>query len=100
MSGVIMSNCPSCGQERIKTDLRCSGCGAFYSKLAELIAEEEAYEAEHSFQGRWQKILDAPDKKQAIFAELKRFVAGLSIKARFSLFVIFVFVFALIVTVL
>ena len=95
-----MNNCPSCGHERINNEIRCPECGAFYSKVIELIAEEEAYELEHSFRGHWQKFLDAPDKKQALWAEIKQFWAGLSIKARFSLFVIFAFVFALIVTVL
>lgn len=95
-----MNNCPSCGHERSKTETRCPECGAFYSKIAELIAEEEAYEAAHSFRGRWQKICNAPDRKQALIAALKQFWAELSTRGKFSLFVIFVFVFALIVTVL
>jgi len=44
--------------------------------------------------------LDAPDRKQALLAELKQFAAGLSTRAWFTLFVIFVFVFALVITVL
>lgn len=95
-----MSNCPSCGHERSKTETRCPECGAFYSKIDELIAEEEAYEAAHSFRGRWQKIWNAPDRKQALVATIKQFWASLSLQGKFSLFVIFVFVFALIVTVL
>ncbi len=95
-----MNNCPSCGHECSKTETRCPECGAFCSKIAELIAEEEAYEAAHSLRGRWQKIWNAPDRKQAVLAEFKQFWAGLSITGKFSLFVIFVFVFALIVTVL
>lgn len=95
-----MNSCPSCGHERIKTETRCPECGAYYSKIAELLAEEEAYELEYSFQGRWLKFRNAPDKKQALSTEFKQFWAGLTIKAKFTLFVIFVFVFALIVTVL
>ena len=95
-----MNNCPSCGYERNKTDLRCPECGVFYPTLAELIAEEEAFEAAHSLRGRWQKILESPDRKHALLTELKQIVADLSTKARFTLFVIFVFVFALIITVL
>jgi len=95
-----MNNCPSCGHERSKTEVRCPECGVFYPTIAELLAEEEAYEAAHSWRGRWQKIYTAPDRKQALLAEIKQFWAGLSIKGKFSLFVIFVFVFALIVTVL
>jgi hypothetical protein len=95
-----MNNCPSCNHERSKTDVRCPECGVFYPTIAELIAEEEAYEAAHSWRGHWQKILDAPDMKHALLAELKQFWAGLSTKAKFTLFVIFVFEFALIITVL
>jgi hypothetical protein len=95
-----MNNCPSCGHERSKTETRCPACGTFYPTIAELLAEEEAYEAAHSWRGHWQRIYDAPDRKQALLAELKQFWAGLSIQGKFSLFVIFVFVFALIVTVL
>ncbi|MSP28125.1 MAG: hypothetical protein EXR80_06825 [Methylococcales bacterium] len=95
-----MNNCPSCGYERNKTDLRCPECGVFYPTIAELIAEEEAYEAAHSLRGRWQKIFESADKKHALLTELKHIVADLSTKVRFTLFVIFVFVFALIITVL
>jgi predicted ATP-dependent serine protease len=95
-----MNNCRFCGHERSKTEPRCPACGAFYPTIADLIAEEEAYEAAHSFRGYCQKIWDAPDRKQALLTELKQFAAGLSTKAWFTLFVIFVFMFALIVTVL
>lgn len=95
-----MNNCPSCGHERSNTEARCPECGAFYPTIAELIAAEEAYEFAHSFRGRWQKIWDAPDRKHALLAEIKQFLAGLSKEGWFALFVIFVFVFALIVTVL
>jgi hypothetical protein len=95
-----MNNCPSCGHERSKTETRCPACGAFYPTIAELLAEEEAYEAAHSWRGRWQKIWGATDRKQAVLEECKQFWTGLSLTGKFSLFVIFVFVFALIVTVL
>ena len=95
-----MNNCPHCGHECSKTETRCPECGAFYPTIAELIAEEEAYEIAHSWRGRYQKILNAPDRKQALLIESKQIWADLPTKARFTLFVIFVFVFALIVTVL
>jgi uncharacterized membrane protein YvbJ len=95
-----MSNCSFCGHKRNKGDLRCPECGTFYPTLAELLAEEEAYEFEHSWRGHWQKIRTAPDKKQALLIELKLFWAGLELRAKFSLFVIFAFVFALIINVL
>lgn len=94
-------NCPHCGHERLnQTDTRCSHCGQFYSKLFELIAEEEAYEYEHSWQGRWQRFSKANSKKQALFSELKIITANWSLMTWFSVFVVFTFVFALIVIVL
>lgn len=95
-----MKNCPSCGHERSQTEPRCPVCGAFYPTLAELLAEEEAYELAHSWGGRWQKIWDSTNKKQAVAAVIKQFWADLSLQGKFSLLVVFVFVFALIVTVL
>jgi uncharacterized membrane protein YvbJ len=94
-----VKNCPSCGIKRIENQTRCPECGAFYSKIAQLIAEEEAYEAKHSFSGRWQKIWHSDNRKQAALAELTLFWQELTLKAKFTLFVIFAFVFMLIVTV-
>jgi predicted ATP-dependent serine protease len=95
-----MNSCSSCGHERNQTDIRCPECGVFYPTIAELLAEEEAYEAAHSLRGQWQKICDAPDRKHALFTAVQQFWHELSLKGKFSLFVIFAFVFALIVTVL
>lgn len=96
-----MSNCPHCGHERLdQTEQKCPKCGHFYSKILELIAEEEAYEFEHSWQGRWQRFRNADSTKQAIINEFKLITADWSLTAWFSLFVVFAFIFALIVTVL
>ena len=96
-----MSNCPHCGHERPnQTESKCPNCGRFYSKIFELIAEEEAYEFEHSWQGRWQRFRDTESKKQAIINELKLITADWSVITWFSVFVVFVFIFALVVTVL
>jgi hypothetical protein len=73
-----MKTCPSCECERVADQTRCPECGAYYSKIVQLIAEEEAYEAEHSFSGRWKKMWNAPNRKQAVLAELKLFWQGLS----------------------
>ncbi len=95
-----MKTCPSCEQERFADQVRCPECGVYYSKIAQLIAEEEAYEAEHSFSGRWQKMRNAPDRKKAALAELNLFWQGLTLKAKFTLFLICTFVFMLVVTVM
>lgn len=94
-------NCPHCGHERLnQTETQCSHCGRFYSKVFELIAEEEAYEFEHSWQGRWQRYSQANNKKQALISEFKTITANWSLMTWFSVFVTFTFVFALIVIVL
>jgi hypothetical protein len=95
-----MNHCPHCGHQRSKTEQKCPECGRFYSKIMELIAEEEAYEIAHSWRGRYQRIINAANSKQALLTELKQIWHGLPTKARFTLFVIFVFVFALVVSVL
>ena len=95
-----MNKCPSCGYERKAPDIRCPECGSFYSKIAELIAEEEDYEEKHSFRGRCLRILKADDIKQELRIELDQVIAGLTKKAIFTLFVIIAFVFALTLSVL
>lgn len=95
-----MKQCPACGHERNNTDIRCPECGRFYSKVLELIEEEALNEEKSTFRGRCKRILNSGNINQAMRAELASIIAGLSKKALFALFVIFVFVFALIITVL
>ena len=95
-----MNKCPSCGHERKDSDLKCPECGSFYSKIAELIADEEANEEKHSFRGRCKRILYADDIKHELLVELNQVKAGLTKKAIFTIFVIIAFVFALILSVL
>ena len=95
-----MNKCPSCGHERKASEFRCPECGSFYTKIAELIAEEEAYEEQHSFRGHCKRILKSGDIKLALKTELKQAIAGLSKKAIFTLFVIVAFIFALTLSVL
>lgn len=95
-----MNKCLDCGHARLPGDVKCPVCGKFYSKIAELIAEEEAEEERRSWRGQLKRIVSADDIKAAVKTELKTLIAGLSGKARFTLFVIFAFVFALMVSVL
>lgn len=95
-----MNKCSVCGHERNDRDVKCPKCGSFYSKIAEIIAEQEAQEAMQTFRGRCKRILGSEDVKQALLTELKLIWAGLTKKGVFALFVIFVFVFALVVSVL
>jgi len=95
-----VNKCSVCGHERNDRDIKCPECGSFYSKIAEIIAEQEAQEEMQTLRGRCKKILASNDVKLALLAELKSTWAGLTKKGVFALFVIFVFVFALIVSVL
>jgi len=95
-----MNKCPSCGHERKDSAMKCPECGGFYSKIAELIADEEANEEKHSFRGRCKRILNADDIKHDLLVELNRVKAGLTKKAIFTIFVIIAFVFALVISVL
>jgi uncharacterized membrane protein YvbJ len=98
--GNNMNKCSVCGHEDNGGEIKCTACGHFYSKIAEIIAEQEALEELQTFKGQCKRILGSDNVKQALLTELKQMWLGLSTKGRFALFVIFVFVFALIVTVL
>jgi uncharacterized membrane protein YvbJ len=95
-----MNKCPSCGHERNGRDMKCPQCGSFYSKVDEILAEEEANEEKHSFRGRCKRIINADDVKRELLAELKLVKAGLTPKSLFTIFVIIAFVFALVISVL
>ena len=95
-----VDKCSVCGYKRHDLDIKCPECGHFYSKIIELIAEQEAQEEMQTLRGHCKKILNSGNAKQALLAELKLAQAGLTNKGKFALFVIFVFVFALVVSVL
>ncbi|TAN71102.1 MAG: hypothetical protein EPN17_02825 [Methylobacter sp.] len=95
-----MNKCSVCGHERNDRDIKCPECGSFYSKITQIIAEQEALEEMQTFRGRCKRIINSDDVKQALLAELKRMKAELTKQGMFALFVIFVFVFALVVSVL
>ena len=95
-----MNKCSICGHERNDQDMKCPECGSFYSKVAEIIAEQEAQEEMQTLRGRCRRILASDDVKQALLEELKLIWTGLTKTGVFALFVIFVFVFALVVSVL
>lgn len=95
-----MNQCSVCGHERNDRDIKCPECGSFYSKITQIIAEQEALEEMQTFRGRCKKILNSDDVKQALLAELKQMKSELTNQGMFALFVIFVFVFALVVSVL
>jgi uncharacterized membrane protein YvbJ len=95
-----MKKCPACGHENPLPETKCPKCGSYYSKIIELIDHEAAAEQEQSFRGQCRRILRSGNVKLALKAEVKRWWAELGGRAKFTLFVIFVFVFALVVSVL
>jgi uncharacterized membrane protein YvbJ len=95
-----MNKCSVCGHERNDHDMKCPECGSYYSKIAEIIAEQEAQEEMQTLRGRCKRILNSGDIKHELLAELKLIRSGLTNRGMFALFVIFAFVFALIVSVL
>jgi uncharacterized membrane protein YvbJ len=95
-----MNKCPQCGQPRQADEYRCLACGCFYSQLDEILAAEEAEIERKSFKGRWKAIRKADNPKQAIIDELRTIRENTPRRTSFTLWVIFVFIFALIVSVL
>lgn len=95
-----MKKCPVCGHENPLDETKCPKCGSYYSKIIELLDKEAADEEERSFRGQCRRIFQSGNVKLALKAEAERWWSGLGLRAKFTLFVIFVFVFALVVTVL
>jgi uncharacterized membrane protein YvbJ len=95
-----MNKCPQCGQQRKADEYKCPNCGCFYSQLDEILAGEDAEKEKKSFKGRLKAVIRADNPKQALFNELQNVKENTPGKTMFTLVVIFVFVFALIVSVL
>ncbi|MEI8210158.1 MAG: hypothetical protein D0528_05595 [Methylococcales bacterium] len=95
-----MNKCPSCAYERKEFDVRCPKCGHFYPTIQELIAEEVAYEEQHSFRGWCLRIVKADNIRQALQLELRQFREELTYKGWFTLFLVIAFVFALTLSVI
>lgn len=95
-----MKKCPSCGHESESPEMKCPACGNYYSKVIELIAEEEENEEKNSFKGRCKRVFYSDNVKHELLTELRSILTDLSSKAKFTLFVVFVFVFALVVSVM
>ncbi len=95
-----MNKCQICGAERLKSEVRCAQCGEFYPTLTELLDAEVFYEEQQTLKGLLKRILGAETIKQGLSAEFKKFKAGLSKTALFTLYVIAAFIFALLITVI
>ena len=96
----IMNTCPACGQTRQAEEYRCLKCGCFYSQLDEILAAEQAEQEKHTFKGRLKAVRAADNPRQALVAELRSIKAQTPARTFVTLAVIFMFVFALMVSVL
>jgi uncharacterized membrane protein YvbJ len=95
-----MNKCPQCGQQRKADEYRCFACGCFYSQLDEILADEEAERERRTLKGRLKAIRQADNPKQALIDELMAIKTNTPRRTSFTLLLIFIFVFALIVSVL
>jgi len=95
-----MKNCPKCGQARQGEEFKCPKCDVFYSQLDEILFEEQQKQEKNSLKGRLNTILAAKDRKQAIRNEVKTIWKNVPLKTKITLWTIFAFVFALVVSVL
>jgi uncharacterized membrane protein YvbJ len=95
-----MNKCPQCGQPRQAEEYRCLKCGCFYSQLDEILAAEQAEQEKHSFKGRLKAIRQAENPQQALLAELRSIKQNTPTQTFVVFAVIFMFIFALIVSVL
>lgn len=91
-----MKKCPSCGFENQKPDIRCPECGSYYSTIIELIDKEATEEEKNTWAARFRRILQSGNRRQAFVAEIRQITGELTVQAKLTLFVIFVFVFALV----
>lgn len=95
-----MNKYPQCGQLRKADEYRCHACGCFFSKLDEILAADEAEKERTSCKGRLKAIIKADNPKQAFIDEWRAIKTNTPRTTLFTLLVIFVFVFALIASVL
>jgi len=91
-----MKKCLACGFKSQESALRCPQCGSYYSKIIELIDQAASEEEKNTWSARYRRIIQSGAIKQALAAEIRQMADGLSGQARLTLFVIFVFVFALV----
>jgi len=92
-----MKNCPQCGQPRSGEEFKCPKCAVFYSKLDELLFEEQQIREKDSLKGRVKAIIAADDRKDALATELKAIWKQTPLKTKITLLTIFAFVFVLVV---
>lgn len=95
-----MKNCPKCGNVRQGEEFKCPTCDVFYSQLDEILYEEQQKIESGTLKGRLGRIFSAEDRRRAMHDELRSIWKNTPLKTKITLWTIFAFVFALVVTVM
>ncbi len=95
-----MNTCPKCGKQREKDEYKCPECDCYYSQLDEILAAEEAELEKRSLKGRLRAVKEADDSIEAFKNEYRRLQETTPLRTKFTLLVIVIFVFALVVSVM
>jgi len=90
-----MNNCSKCGQALPESEARCPHCKSLNSKIDNILAREAAAAEKLTLKGKIRTITHSTNKKQALLSEITTLKQGLTPKSIFTLFVIFVFIFAM-----
>lgn len=94
-----MKNCPQCGQPRQGEEFKCPTCDVFYSRLDELLFEEQQKLEQNTLKGALKRIRAAEDRKQALKGELKIMWRNTPLKTKIVIWTVIAFLFVLIVPV-
>lgn len=94
------NQCPQCGYRRQGEEKKCPKCDIYYSVIDEFLAEEEAKDERDLLKTRLKRIWRAQDRKQAFKAELKDYYSQMPKGSVFVLYVIAVFIFAMLMAVI
>lgn len=95
-----MNICPECGRRREGDEYKCPECDCYYSQLDEILAAEEAELERRSLKGRLRAVREADNSIEAFRNECRRLKENTPLRTKFTLLVIFIFVFALVVSVM
>jgi predicted ATP-dependent serine protease len=95
-----MTHCPQCQHQREGEEYKCPKCDCFYSALDEMLATEADEIKKRSFIGRLQAIKTASNSIEALKNEYQRLEDSTPYSTILALGVIFMFIFALIISVM
>lgn len=92
--------CVQCGYPKETLETRCPNCGSLNSKIDDILAREEIELQRHTLSGRFKAVLNAENRREEFFVHLKSIKESLPEQSLFIIFVVFVFIFALVFSVM